>query len=162
MKCQSVNIPLIINIHIFIFKADGLIAQGWKLSKREVSSIGEQAMKHKHSQNTWLTLAGCHSTFLNLNQHNLRSFFLVSNHILALVPSCWPVQIHFKKISTILAKPLNLHIVSLLKHMQRYVPVKKKKRKIILNWHVIQTLIPVFQIQIWQHYHPGLEGLGLC
>lgn len=129
MKCQSVNIPLIINIHIFIFKADGLIAQGWKLSKREVSSIGEQAMKYKHAQNTWLTLAGCHSTFLNLNQHNLRSFFLVSNHILALVPSCWPVQIHFKKISTILAKPLNLHIVSLLKHMQRYVPVKKKKKE---------------------------------
>lgn len=120
MKCQSVSLPLIINIHIFIFKADGLIAQGWKLSKREVSSIREQPMKHKHSQNTWLMLAGCHSTFLNLNQHNLRSF------------SHWPVQIHFKKIATILAKPLDLPIVSLLKDMQNITV--KKKRKIILNW----------------------------
>lgn len=102
-------------MHIFIFKADGVIAQGWKLSKRDVCSIGEQLMKDKHSQNTWFMLAGCHGTFLNLNQHNLRSF------------SYWQVQIHFKKIATILAKSLSHHIISLLKHMQNTAGEKKKK-----------------------------------
>jgi len=56
-------------------------------------------MKHKHSQNTQITLAGCHSSLLTLNLHNLRSFLLVSHHILTLASSHWPATTRFWQIS---------------------------------------------------------------
>lgn len=86
-------------------------------------------------------LAGCHSTFLSLNQHNLGSF------------SHWPVQTHFRKIAIILAKP-NLHIISLLKHMQN-VPVKNS------NKNKIKIKEDHLELTGYSHCHTPLSNTDL-